>query len=275
MKSSRSHVAQASLVVLSFLATVHSFIPATPTNRTDATDKLGNATVNVLWTQGDGTLRTDLARVVAAEGDGIAEGALVHFTDSAAKTATKTPWIALVACDANSTDASQDDIFVQAKNAGAVAGLLYSVFSETCAITPGYNNEDLDIYVSTSAARSRLLESTFRNIDAARYGSFDPETLDSEFTSITTYHNSDPPADPGYLLAILVANQPIFTSIYTELPSNTASSPDASATSSGEASTNGNDASSAAGTDSNGAVPSARPSSAFAILFSCLILLGA
>ena len=74
MRSSRTHVAQASLVVLSFLAlTVHSFIPATPTNRTDATDKLGNATLNVLWSQGDGTLRTDLARVVAAEGDGIAE----------------------------------------------------------------------------------------------------------------------------------------------------------------------------------------------------------
>jgi hypothetical protein len=38
-----------------------------------------------------------------------------------------TPWIALVSCDANSTDASQiDDIFTLARDRGAVAGVSFS-----------------------------------------------------------------------------------------------------------------------------------------------------
>ena len=43
------------------------------------------------------------------------------------QTAT-TPWIALVACDANATDASQEiDIFTAAKDRGAVAAVRLQV----------------------------------------------------------------------------------------------------------------------------------------------------
>ena len=50
-----------------------------------------------------------------------------------------TPWIALVGCDANATNASQDmDIFTLARDAGAKASLLYSIYSQECIINPAY-----------------------------------------------------------------------------------------------------------------------------------------
>lgn len=50
-----------------------------------------------------------------------------------------TPWIALVACDANVTNASQEnDIFSLARDAGAKAALLYSIYSQECIINPEY-----------------------------------------------------------------------------------------------------------------------------------------
>jgi hypothetical protein len=50
-----------------------------------------------------------------------------------------TPWIALVGCDGNATNASEDvDIFTLARDAGAEAALLYSIYSQECIINPAY-----------------------------------------------------------------------------------------------------------------------------------------
>lgn len=50
-----------------------------------------------------------------------------------------TPWIALVACDANATNASLEvDIFTLARDAGARSALLYSIHSQECIINPEY-----------------------------------------------------------------------------------------------------------------------------------------
>jgi hypothetical protein len=50
-----------------------------------------------------------------------------------------TPWIALVSCDANATNSSEEsDIFSLAHDAGADAALLYSKYSQACIINPAY-----------------------------------------------------------------------------------------------------------------------------------------
>ncbi|KAF9255640.1 hypothetical protein L218DRAFT_883717, partial [Marasmius fiardii PR-910] len=51
----------------------------------------------------------------------------------------KTPWIALVSCDQNATNASQEiDIFALARSKGAVGALLYSLDSFACVVNPEY-----------------------------------------------------------------------------------------------------------------------------------------
>ena len=86
----------------------------------------------------------------------------------------------------------------------------------------------------------RLVESLFNNVNATRYGSFDAPTLDSEFTNVTTYQQSKVAPDTGYLMVDMVANTPVFSSVYSTLPSGTSStsaSATANATSSATTST--------------------------------------
>jgi hypothetical protein len=78
-----------------------------------------------------------------------------------------TPWIALVGCDANSTNASQQlDIFTLARDAGAGAAVLYSLYSQACIINPEYadpNNFDqvMDIFSTESLTSATLVASSF------------------------------------------------------------------------------------------------------------------
>ena len=61
----RTGAARASLVVLSFFAlAVHSFIPAQPSNDTDAIASLLDATLNIFWFD-QGQLTLESARAVA------------------------------------------------------------------------------------------------------------------------------------------------------------------------------------------------------------------
>ncbi|RPD66670.1 hypothetical protein L226DRAFT_565468 [Lentinus tigrinus ALCF2SS1-7] len=219
----RTGAARVSLVVLSFLVlAVHSFIPATPSNATDATANLLNATLNIFWFN-QGEFTAEFARAVATSDSGnVATGALVHYSDDASTGTTKTPWVALVVCDSNATDASQDDIFARAKSSGAQAAVLYSLFSQTCVVTPNYSNSPLDVYVSKSLTISKLIETTFQNVDATKFSTFDPATLDSESANIAVAPSDGfKTVDPGYAVAIIAAHVPIFSSVYTSLPTST------------------------------------------------------
>jgi len=62
---------------------------------------------------------------VGADSNGISQGVLVRFSEfRLSNDTTTTPWIALVSCDANSTDASmEDDIFTLARDRGAVSAV--------------------------------------------------------------------------------------------------------------------------------------------------------
>ncbi|KAM5534864.1 hypothetical protein V8D89_011419 [Ganoderma adspersum] len=227
--SSSSAVVHVLLTLSSFTVLSHAFVPAIPTNITDGLASQQQGTLNVFWyPQGTFIDRTRRVAAVSKSDPGIALGALVHFSDpvaAGATTATKTPWVALVACDANSTAPLQDDIFARAKSLGAVAGLLYSLYSQTCVINPGYNASapPLDVHVLTSATSSKLVESLFNNVNTTRYGSFDAPTLDSEFTNVTTYQQSKVAPDTGYLMVDMAANTPVFSSVYSTLPSGTSS----------------------------------------------------
>lgn len=126
--------------------------------------------------RGRSLLETVSYQLVGAESPGWSQGALVHFTEDMSlnnetsmwhlssffasrvdlvHTAT-TPWIALVACDNNSTNASEeDDIFTLARDRGAKAALLYSIYSQECIINPEYADpttfdQVLDIFSTQS-----------------------------------------------------------------------------------------------------------------------------
>jgi hypothetical protein len=91
-----------------------------------------------------------------------------------------TPWIALVSCDYNATNASQiDDIFTLARDKGAVSAvrfrpsfpiaslltildikLLFTAYSQTCVINPEYADPEafdqvLDIFSTPSLTSSQ------------------------------------------------------------------------------------------------------------------------
>ncbi|EEB86629.1 hypothetical protein MPER_16349, partial [Moniliophthora perniciosa FA553] len=88
--------------------------------------------------------------------------------------ATSTPWIALISCDANSTDASPNqDIFTYAHSKGAVGALLYSLYSTTCILTSYPDPNPIDIFLSTKDSVSRIIQSTFLNLKDPSLVNFD------------------------------------------------------------------------------------------------------
>lgn len=166
--------------------------------------------------------------------------------------------------------------------------LLYSHFSEKCVINPEYKNKDLDIFAFTRHqnslcvdlrpsrlqipdCRSSLLESLFQNSDANRFGSFDPQTLDSKSANVTTFQESGYKVDPGYIFVDLVAKRPTFSSIYTTLPSGTGTATGSSDTAtSGTASPSATDAN-ANSTNGNGAIGTASPTMLVNVVSACLL----
>ncbi|TFY58389.1 hypothetical protein EVG20_g8168 [Dentipellis fragilis] len=124
---------------------------------------------------------------------------------------TSTPWIALVSCDFNATNASQeDDIFTLARDRGAVGALLYSEWSQACIINPEYADpanfeQVMDIYSTQSLSSARLIESQFVAINITMYGTYDPGRLNASQADINNTLQAGYVTAPEYLWATLDA----------------------------------------------------------------------
>lgn len=202
-------------------AAVHAYIPAVPTNNTQDAIQGGLnvsdiSTLNLLWYENGSTNFYSIKvayELVGNGSNGISQGALVHFSEQGLSgNTTVTPWIALVSCDANSTDASQvNDIFTIARDRGAVAGLLYSNYSSACIINkeyadPNHFDQVFDIYSTQSLDSARLIEERFGHINQSVYGNFNAQLLNESFWSInSTINNGSNTAAPGYIFATLRA----------------------------------------------------------------------
>ncbi|KAI1789000.1 hypothetical protein LXA43DRAFT_599984 [Ganoderma leucocontextum] len=196
------------LFILTVLLEVYSYIPALPSNRTDSssTGIEGQLDVYVynITTPTSITLRS---AVVPPNYPGDIWGALVHFSDEDGVGVNTTAFdlpvtVILVSCDSNSTNPPQEDIFYRARDLYATAGVLYSRYSETCVLTPGYNGSDanMPVFLSPSLNTSRAIEELFNKVDG-RYDIWDPQTLQSEFHNITYGLPYEGILDPGYLSA--------------------------------------------------------------------------
>jgi hypothetical protein len=125
-----------------------------------------------------------------------------------------TPWIALVSCDANATNASQAvDIFTLARDAGAKSALLYSIHSKECIIDPEYADpanfdQVMDIFSTQSLTSATLIEYQFGQFGAMNesiYGSFNAQKLNQSGNVINSTIETNTPLAPGYLFATLTA----------------------------------------------------------------------
>ncbi|KAL0580490.1 hypothetical protein V5O48_001560 [Marasmius crinis-equi] len=140
------------------------------------------------------------------------QGALVHFSEDFVNNttnSTNTPWIALVPCDQNATNASQDlDIFTLARDKGAVAVLLYALYSSNCILNPGYNHTapPLDIFTSPSLTTSRLIEYQFGQLGNVSVANYDPSHLDEGTSIVNSFIQDGSKTAPGYLFATLNAS---------------------------------------------------------------------
>ncbi|KAI9067434.1 hypothetical protein FKP32DRAFT_1620782 [Trametes sanguinea] len=227
------------LVLLqAFVASVHAYIPAQPTNQTNVAQAAGLnfsdvSSISLLWYpkgfydetvsyQLVGALSTGISKVRYSTGDlsssilrcRLTFGALVHFSeDKIPNGSTTTPWIALVSCDSNSTNASQqDDIFTLAQERGAVAGLLYSLHSVTCFINPEYSdpanfNQVMDIFSTKSLTISQMIEDEFQVSEgnSSKYYWYSPTLLNDSASVIETAAEKGSLSKPGYIFATLTA----------------------------------------------------------------------
>ncbi|KAG6333337.1 hypothetical protein ID866_5754 [Astraeus odoratus] len=125
-----------------------------------------------------------------------------------------TPWIAFISCDANSTNASQElDIFTLARDSGALAALLYSVRSESCAINPAYTDPDndfdhvFDIFATQSFRVSNFIEYEFAQFgqNGSYYGTYNATMLNATASVVNESIALGNPVAPGPLFATLQA----------------------------------------------------------------------
>ncbi|OSD07120.1 hypothetical protein PYCCODRAFT_1442528 [Trametes coccinea BRFM310] len=214
------------------VASVHAYIPAQPTNQTNVAQAAGLnfsdvSSISLLWYpkgfydetvsyQLVGAYSTGISKVrysVPCNGS-LSKGALVHFSeDKMPNGTTTTPWIALVSCDTNSTNASlEDDIFTLAQERGAVAGLLYSLHSVTCYINPEYSdpakfNQVMDIFSTKSLTISQMIEDEFQVSEgnSSKYYWYSPTLLNDSASVIETAAQKGSLSQPGYIFATLTA----------------------------------------------------------------------
>jgi len=148
---------------------------------------------------------------------GISKGALVHFSETKVNNQTPpttTPWIAMISCDFNATNASQEeDVFTLARDKGAVAALLYSLYSFACVINTEYADPEtfdqvFDIFSTQSLTSASLIEYQFGQFGSTNqsiYGVYDSKRLNDSAAMINTTLQVGTPPEPGYLYAILQA----------------------------------------------------------------------
>ncbi|KAG1752952.1 hypothetical protein EDB19DRAFT_1627788 [Suillus lakei] len=202
----------------------YGYIPAQPSNDTSQVNGMNASRLILQWYPNGSDWEYVSYQLVGADSNGTTkQGALVHFTESlAVNETTTTPWIALVSCDANSTNFSDEvDIFTMASSAGARSALLYSLYSETCAINPEYADpanfdQVFDIFSTQSKSASRLLAyeslETFGtgsgrggSTNISLYENFNATTLTASETIVNQSIMSGYPTTPGYLFATLQA----------------------------------------------------------------------
>ncbi|KAL1946727.1 hypothetical protein VTO73DRAFT_14831 [Trametes versicolor] len=267
----------APLVASLLITAVHSFVPAYPSNITISPGAEAHAVLQVNWAS-QSFFKTDAQIVLRrTQNPGLNHGALVHFNDSvaaAATVATTTPWVAFVSCDSNITDtnASEINIFARAEKLGAIAGVLYSLHSQTCYIQqsledPSQFDRGLDIFTLSSLTTMRLVNSTFMNIDAAQYGTFDAAKLDAAHDQVITPNG--PTGSP-----FLIANTLLDSSGATDtLPDSSATASGASSGGATKTSSSGVSASATNSSTSSSSTSSGAPNSGvrFSVPFSSFI----
>jgi len=191
---------------------VNAYIPAFPTNASfDPVNETSPSRLRLKWFGGLSVQNVSYA-LASANSSGTDQGAIVHFSENMlTNDTTTTPWIALVACDANATDASDtDDIFTLARDRGAVAALLYSLHSTRCEITPAYAdpaNFDnvMDIFATTSLDGSQFIEIQFGAINETEFGHFDANLLNQSAAEIGNTIANGTVLEKGFMVASLVA----------------------------------------------------------------------
>ncbi|KAF9227339.1 hypothetical protein BS17DRAFT_694766 [Gyrodon lividus] len=195
---------------------VHGYVPAQPSNvTTQGTNFVNASKLHLQWYTNGSDWEFVSYQVVGAHSNGRSEGILVHFSeDYAGNETTTTPWIALVSCDANSTNASQeDDTFSMAKARGAQSAVLYSRYSETCSVNPEYMNptnfdQVFDIFATLANEVSRLIDYEFGQFgpsNKAHYGYYNATMLNDTARVVNQTIASNSPVAPGFLFATLQA----------------------------------------------------------------------
>ncbi|KAF9268888.1 hypothetical protein L218DRAFT_954315 [Marasmius fiardii PR-910] len=234
---------------LFFISLFHSFlayVPASPTNSTnDGSPGAPNVTdvsaLNLHWYPNGSYMQYVSYELVGNGSKGLSQGALVHFSEDFVNNntdLTKTPWIALVSCDYNATNASQEiDIFTLARDKGAVAALLYSLNSFACVINPEYadpQNFDqvFDIFSTQSLTSSRLIEYQFGQLGsmnetfASAYNNYNPSRLNASYDMVHSSIENGNVLGPGYLIAALTSYNATETSNFTTGSNNGSSAND-------------------------------------------------
>ncbi|KAL1741006.1 hypothetical protein HDZ31DRAFT_67355 [Schizophyllum fasciatum] len=252
------------LVLCRVFALVSAYIPATATDDLDAAGASGldvsedGSTIVVRWGV-DGSLILPISYYLAVKNSPIvSQGAFVDLSEdnlTSDSPATRTPWVAFVSCDANSSSMSTDtDIFTLAKSKGAVAGLLYSLESAACLIDPSFaGHQPFDILATQSRSSGQLIAGRFGQNDAP-YSKYDATKLDESYDDIQAISAGNTPAGANYLWAQVdaynaSASGAVWTQPQTALPTETGAG---AASASGSAAPASGDII-ASGSDGNGA----------------------
>ncbi|KAG6873435.1 hypothetical protein C0995_015524 [Termitomyces sp. Mi166 len=219
-----------------------AYVPAQPTNSTQEAINGGlNVTdISKLYLRWypNGYYSQNISYQLAGYGSqGTSMGALVHFSEAKVSNMTPpttTPWIAMVSCDLNATNASQEeDVFTLARDKGAVAALLYSEYSFACVINPEYADPEtfdqvFDIFSTQSLTSASLIQYQFGQFGPTNetlYGVYDSQRLNDSASMMNTTLQAGTPPTPGYLFAILQAYN---STVQLGDPSTTNGSVDAS-----------------------------------------------
>lgn len=197
--------------VASLFTAAHAYIPAFPTNLTLDLQSKDASHLTLQWIGGG--FAADVSQALAsADSKGVDKGLFVHFSEAGlSNDTTTTPWVALVACDANITDASMtSDIFTLARERGAVAALLFSAYSERCVVTPEHadpNNFDhvLDVFAVSSHFVSSAIGGPHTELGAQPMPSFNASALNASANAVNATLTSGIVSQADLLFALLVA----------------------------------------------------------------------
>ncbi|KIL66738.1 hypothetical protein M378DRAFT_347402 [Amanita muscaria Koide BX008] len=205
----------------SFGSSARAYIPAQPTNSSGAAVNGGlnitdTSKLHLQWYANGSYLDSVSYQLVGAESNGLSRGVLVHFSEASTSEdtpPTDTPWIALVSCDANATNASlQFNVFTLARDKGARSALLYSSYSLACIINPEYAADNfehvLDIFSTQSYTSAHLIEGEFGEQvqgNVTVYSTYDSKLLNNSASVINSSLAAGFPTAPGFIYASLRA----------------------------------------------------------------------